>query len=118
VAPQLAFCLKSHIVFTTDGHTLWEDKAKMHSARRQKGRLLFNEEWRDMLFAFLHALCAGKPSVSIALTPSFMLALQPWTNTYQSNFGYNEPKEKDRHNILDTVDYEEQGHEDDEVDHV
>lgn len=118
LTPQLAFCLKSHIVFTTDGHTPWDDKGKMHSARRQKGRLLFNEEWRDLLFAFLHALCSGKPSVTIALSPSFVLSLQPWTNAYQSDFGYNEPKEKDRYNILDADYYEEQEGENDEVDHV
>lgn len=118
LAPQLAFCLKSHIVFTTDGRTPWDDKDKMHSARRQKGRLLFNEEWRDMLFAFLHALCAGKTSAKVALTPSYVLSLQPWTNVYQSDFGYNEPKEKDRHNILDVDYYDEREDEDDEVDHV
>jgi len=99
--PQLAFSLKSHIVFTTDGYNLWDDKAKMHTARRQKGRLFFNEEWRDMLFAFLHALCQKSSSVRIKLSPSFILSLRPWTNVYESDFGYHEPKEKDRYNILD-----------------
>ncbi len=102
LSPQLAFSLKSHIVFTTDGYKLWDDKDKMHSARRQKGRLIFNEEWRDMLFAFLHALCQGRTSVRTRLSPSFVLSLRPWTNIYKSDFGYFEPKEKDRHNILET----------------
>lgn len=101
LTPQLAFSLKSHIVFTTDGYNLWDDNDKMHSARRQKGRLIFNEEWRDMLFGFLHALCLGKNTVQTELSPSFVLTLRPWTNIYTSNFGYNEPKEKDRHNVLD-----------------
>jgi len=101
LSPQIAFGLKSHIVFTTDGFNLWEDKDKMHSARRRKGRLLFNKEWRDLLFAFLHALCREKPSIKTRLSPSFVLSLPPWTNIYKSNFGYYEPKEKDRHNILE-----------------
>lgn len=101
LTPQLAFSLKSHIVFTTDGHNLWEDAAKMHSARRQKGRLIFNEEWRDMLFAFLHALSHGSQTLQTELSPSFTLILSPWTNIYTSDFGYHEPKEKDRHNILE-----------------
>lgn len=101
LTPQLAFSLKSHLVFTIDGFHLWDDKDKMHSARRQKGRLFFNEEWRDMLFAFLHALCQGGTSVKTSLSPSFVLSLGPWTNIYQSDFGYYEPKEKDRHNILE-----------------
>lgn len=101
LTPQLAFSLKSHIVFTTDGYKLWDDAGKMHSARRQKGRLLFNEEWRDMLFAFLHALCRGNKLVRTHLSPAFVLTLRPWTNIYQSDFGYFEPREKDRHNILE-----------------
>lgn len=102
LTPQLAFSLKSHVVFTTDGYNLWDDKDKMHSARRKKGRLMFNEEWRDLLIAFLHALCQGRKSVTTRLSPSFNLTLRPWPNTYQSDFGYYEPKEKDRrHNILE-----------------
>jgi len=101
LTPQLAFSLKSHIIFTTDGFNPWDDKDKMHSARRKKGRLLFNEEWRDLLFAFLHALRQSRKSLGINLSPSYRLSLLPWTNTYQSDFGYIEPKEKDRHGILE-----------------
>jgi len=54
-----------------------------------------------MLIAFLHALCQGGDSVKIQLSPSFELSLKPWTNIYHSDFGYTEPKELDRHNILD-----------------
>lgn len=101
LTPQLAYSLKSHLVFTTDGYKLLDNPDKMHSARRQKGRLFFNEEWRDMLFAFLHGLCGSKKTVRIDISPSFVLALRPWTNIYQSDFGYIEPNEKDRHNILE-----------------
>lgn len=81
LTPQLAFGLKSHILFTTDGMKLWEDKNKMHTARRKKGRRFFNEDWRDLLFAFLHALCKKDSLVRIDLSPSFRLSLKPWTNT-------------------------------------
>ena len=101
LSPQIAFSFKSHIVFTEDGQKLWTDKDKMHSARRKKGRMMFNEDWRDMLIAFLHALCQGGQTVKIQLSPSFELSLNPWTNIYHSDFGYTEPKELDRHNILD-----------------
>ncbi|AAR33884.1 toll/interleukin-1 receptor domain-containing protein [Geobacter sulfurreducens] len=117
ITPQLAFGLKSHIVFTTDGVKLWDDKAKMHTARRRKGRLMFNEEWRDLLFAFLHALCQGGTTVNIMLNPTFELALKPWTNTYHSDFGYIEPKGQDRHDIL-AAEYEYQDREDIDPDEV
>lgn len=118
LTPQLAFSLKSHIIFTTDGCNPWDEKDKMHAARRKKGRLLFNEEWRDMLFAFLHALCRNRKSLGINLSPSFRLSLLPWTNTYQSDFGYIEPKEKDRHSILE-AEYEYYDRDDDiDIDEV
>ena len=112
ISPQLVFSLKSHIVFTTNGVSLWDDKDKMHTARRRKGRLMFNEEWRDLLFAFLHALCWGDAStVNIMLNPTFELTLNPWTNTYYSDFGYLEPKGQDRHDIL-AAEYEYQNQDD------
>lgn len=98
--PYMAFSLKSHIVFTDNGYNPWEDTSKMHSARRKKGRLMFNEEWRDLLFAFLQALCKQDRSITIQISPSFELSMHPWTNLYHTNFGYEEPKEKDRHGIL------------------
>lgn len=116
LSPQTAFSLKSHLVFTHDGQRLWNDKDDMHSARRKKGKRLFNEDWRDMLFAFLHALCADEDKVTIPLSPSFTLELLPWTNRYHSDFGYTEPKEKDRYDILDYD--EESSEEDDDTDLV
>ena len=62
--------------------------------------MLFNEDWRDMLFAFLHALCQDGKTVDIQLSPKFELSLNPWTNRYHSKFGYVEPKEQNRHDIL------------------
>ncbi len=110
--PQLAFSLKSHLVFTTNGYNLWDDVDKMHAARRKKGRLMFNEDWRDMLFAFLHAVYQRDESLKTRLSPSFVLQLRPWTNIYKSEFGYTEPKEKNRHNILE-AEYEYHEREDD-----
>lgn len=100
LSPQIAFSFKSHIIFTEDGQRPLSDKDKMHSARRKKGRMLFNEDWRDMLFAFLHALCQDGKTVDIQLSPKFELSLNPWTNRYHSKFGYVEPKEQNRHDIL------------------
>ncbi|AJY70312.1 hypothetical protein RW64_12335 [Geobacter sulfurreducens] len=78
---------------------------------------MFNEEWRDLLFAFLHALCQGGTTVNIMLNPTFELALKPWTNTYHSDFGYIEPKGQDRHDIL-AAEYEYQDREDIDPDEV
>lgn len=111
-SPSSAFNLKSHIVFTSNGFDVWEDQAKMHTHRRRKGRRFFNEEWRDMLFAFLHGLKRDE-KIELALNGEFTLSMEPWTKVYQSDFGYYEPKDKDRQNILD--DYQEDEEEEDRI---
>ena len=100
--PMLSYSLKSHIIFTVDGFNAWEDKAKMHSHRRSKGKRLFNAEWRDMLLAFLHSLLDNEAQIKIALNNSFIFDMQTLPVMYRSNFGYFEPKSKDRFDILST----------------
>lgn len=101
LTPIIAFSLKSHITFTNNGYKVWDDKDKIHSHRRSKGKKFFNEEWRDMLCAFLHGLKDRHGKIEIELNKSFLLTMEPWTESYWSDFGYFEPKEKDRQSILD-----------------
>ncbi|MDD5451344.1 MAG: toll/interleukin-1 receptor domain-containing protein [Desulfovibrionales bacterium] len=104
--PLLSFSLKSHIIFTTDGFKAWDDKDKMHTHRRAKGKRLFNAEWRDMQLSFLHSLRDSDGDINIGLNNSFLLQMQPLPVMYWSDFGYFEPKSKDRFDIL-SVCYEE-----------
>lgn len=105
--PNVCFSLKSHIVFTNDGCNLWEDKAKSHANRRKKGKNYFNEVWRDLLIAFLHGLKGDKDKIAIRLNSQFTLELDTFTKMYWSDFGYMEPREKNRHGILAVKDDEE-----------
>lgn len=98
--PVLSYSLKSHIVFTVDGFNAWDDKAKMHSHRRSKGKRLFNAQWRDMLLAFLHGLLDKEGHINMALNDSFIFEMQTLPVMYRSGFGYFEPKSKDRFDIL------------------
>ena len=105
--PHVAFSLKNHITFTNDGVHVWEDKNKIHTHRRSKGKRFFNEEWRDLMIAFLHGLKDNMGKIEIALNKDFKLELEPWTIKYSADFGYIEPKNKKRQNALCELDGED-----------
>lgn len=72
--PIFGYSLKSHIIFTSDGFRVWEDKDYLHTHRRKKGKHLYNDEWRDMLFAFLHGL-KKNGKIQIPLNKEFVLEM-------------------------------------------
>ena len=104
--------LKNHLVFTNDGFQIWTDengeieKDKIHRHRRSKGKMFFNEEWRDMLLAFLHGLKNSDGIIEIALAYDFTLQLFPDPLLLWSDFGYYDPKDKTRQGLLSA--YEEE----------
>jgi len=98
--PFVCFSLKSHILFSDDGFNIWEDDSRLHAARRSKGRRWFNEEWRDLLMAFLGSLAEGKNKVQVKLAENFLLELPLLTKDFYADVGYDEPETKERLNIL------------------
>jgi hypothetical protein len=103
--PHLCYSLKAHIVFSDDGQTIWESKKKLHRARRTKGKNFFNEDWRMLMLAFLHALAENK-SIRVPLTEEDTLELPTCTMSFESRIGYDEPQE---HGRLVPLDYHEDG---------
>lgn len=118
VTPILGFYLKSHITFTDDGFKVWKnengeiDKNKISSHRRKKGKLFYNEEWRDMFLAFLHGLKNGDGLIIIPLSAGFSLQLFPVPQTFWCDFGYFDPKDKTRQGLLSTYRDDDENEED------
>jgi hypothetical protein len=110
--PFLAFSLKSHLAFTEKGFEAWEDKDKIHTHRRSKGKRLFNEEWRDMFLGFVNAIKDKEGEIKIALNNDFILKMDPSPMLFWADFGYFEPKSVDRQDVLNQ--YEEETDEDEE----
>jgi len=98
--PFVCYSLKSHILFSDDGFNIWKDDARLHSARRSKGKKWFNEEWRDQLMALINSLANGKNKVKIKLEDNFILEMPLVTKEFYSDIGYDEPETKERLNIL------------------
>ncbi len=51
--PIIGFALYPHVLFSDDGRNLWEDKGRLHSARRSQCKDWWNAVWRDRIMAFL-----------------------------------------------------------------
>jgi hypothetical protein len=119
LSPILGFYLKSHLVFTDDGFKVWKnengeiEKDKIHSHRRSKGKMFFNEEWRDMFLAFLHGLKNKDGLIIIPLSCDFNFELFPSPEMFWTQFGYYDPKDKTRQGLMST--YDEDEHENDDL---
>ena len=115
--PVLGFSLKNHLTFTNDGLNVWKneknevDKDKIHRERRKKGKRLFNEEWRDLLLAFLSAL-KKNDKIAINLSSKFTLEMPFYPEKFWADFGYFDPKDKTRHGLLSMYDFEDENDED------
>lgn len=113
LSPVLAFSLKSHITFTTDGFNVLKndknetDSNKIHSQRRSKGKRMFNEEWRDLFLAFIDAL-KKDDRIEIGLSSNFTLEMPITSQIYWADFGYFDPKDKTRQGLLSVYEFEEE----------
>ena len=91
--PFVGFSLKSHLIFTTDGFRIIDDSKKAHSYRRKKGKRFFNEEWRDMMLAFLQYLKDEDNEIKIIVTKNGdTLQMKEWPEKFWSEIGYHDPK--------------------------
>ncbi|MBS1537680.1 MAG: toll/interleukin-1 receptor domain-containing protein [Bacteroidetes bacterium] len=117
LSPVLAFSLKSHITFTTDGFNVLKndknetDSSKIHSQRRAKGKRMFNEEWRDLILAFIDAL-KREDLIEIALSSNYTLEMPNTTQIYWADFGYFDPKDKTRQGMLSVYEFDDENSED------
>lgn len=68
--PFVGFCVRSHVLFTSDGHTLWDDKQRLHKARRSQCALWWNPKWRDLMLAAMSHLSGGCETISIPIAPN------------------------------------------------
>jgi hypothetical protein len=104
--PYLGFNVRSHIVFTSDGINALEDKELIHSYRRKKGKRMFNEEWRDLLLAFISNFKRDN-LISVNVSENDTLIMKNTVELFWSDYGYLDPKDLTRQGIFTYEDDEE-----------
>jgi len=107
LSPYLGFNVRSHIVFTTDGLKPLEDKELIHSHRRKKGKRMFNEEWRDLMLAFISSFKNKYNQISINVSDSDKLIMKNNVELFWSKYGYFDPKDLTRQSIFTYEDEED-----------
>ncbi len=98
--PFVCYSLKSHLIFTSDGFKKWSDDSTMFSARRKKGKRMFNREWRDFLMTTLHSLKDEEGKIFTVIHDNHLLEMMPYTISFQSDFDYKEPTKTSRLGLL------------------
>jgi hypothetical protein len=56
---------RTHVVFTTDGKTLVDNKDHMHAMRRRFCKSWWNDRWRDLLLAYATWLANGEDTIEL-----------------------------------------------------
>jgi len=114
VHPTLAYIFKSHVLFTSDGTTLWESKKRLAAARRSQCKAWWNDEWRDRTLAAATYLCDGADNITIKLGSAASLSIPPSPLLFCSPVSYIDPqllKFTEDEEIVD--DYGRDSHDDD-----
>ena len=100
LSPYLGFSVKSHLVFTTDGIYTLGDKEQIHSYRRKKGKRMFNEEWRNLLLAFISSIKDSDGTIGINVSNTAKFIMKKNVELFWSDFGYIDPKDSMRQSIF------------------
>lgn len=98
--PFLCYSVKTHVLFSDDGLTIWDSDSKLHSARRDKCKWWHNAEWRDILLAYLFSIGNTNGILEIPLTRQFNLKVSCLPVIFNSTVGYIEPINFDRMFLL------------------
>ena len=89
--PYEGIIFRAHLLFTDNNNTPISDNRQI-TARRSKGRLFFNNEWRNMLQAAIYSYAEGKDNIVLNLCcNSNVLIIESRPYTFSSEKGYIEP---------------------------
>ena len=93
--PYIGVSVKSHLVFTQDGYKPEKSQTKQHSYRRNKGKNFFNEEWRDLLLAFIFSLRNDNGNIELVVNKvGDKLVMNNRPEWFWSDYGYQDPSKK------------------------
>ena len=110
VYPLPALIIKTHVIFSDDGYTPWDNKARMHRTRRSQCKNWWNPEWRDRMLATLYWLSDEKGVIEIALGEGITVRVPNLPVTFYSPVFFHDPMKEQ------ILDYEEMPYVDEEPD--
>jgi len=109
--PFVGFNLKSHVLFTNDGFTLWDDKDRLHKARRNQCSMWWNPKWRDLLLATMSHLSGGAKTIPVEIAPEQTIEVEIHPLQFTAPVTFQDhplPEEADAVTTDDTEDDDEE----------
>ena len=109
--PFVGFSLKSHVLFTNDGFTLWDDKDRLHKARRNQCSMWWNPKWRDLLLATMSHLSGGAKTIPVEIAPEQTIEVEIHPLQFTAPVTFQDhplPEEADAVTTDDTEDDDEE----------
>lgn len=91
--PKILFMVKSHVLFSDDGRTIWEDDKKLLAARAGQCKNWWNPAWRDRLLGTMAWLGDGGESIALALGGDARINVSTRPTTHVSPVSYLDPGE-------------------------
>lgn len=93
--PARAYAAKPHVVFSSDGQTIWESDRRLHRARRSECKNWWNAEWRDRILAAMAWLAGEDQEVILPISADLHLSIAPSPLTLTSPVSFADPDQVD-----------------------
>jgi hypothetical protein len=74
--PFIGYVMKPHVLFSSDGKTIWDSPDRLHAARRSQCKQWWNDKWRDMIAAAVENLADESGEIRFSTGTSGNLTLQ------------------------------------------
>ena len=103
--PKLVFTIYPHVLFSDDGFKIWDDKKKLHKARRRYCNLWWNEEWRDKIIHSIKWLAENKPFFEIKMGSNVSIKVLSSPLKFKSPISYRVPSKVIK---IEEVEFEEE----------
>jgi hypothetical protein len=117
VYPDLAFIIKPHVLFSSDGVHLWDSKPRLHAARRSQCKDWWNADWRDRILATMHWLANADGQIELLLGTTSQALVSSRPLNFDSPDSYLDPEPSPSTDEVDVIEFDEVDDlEDDSVD--
>jgi hypothetical protein len=91
VYPLIGYMVKPHVLFSEDGKEVWDDKERIHKARRTQCRDWWNRVWRDRILASLAWLAESDDCFVISVPGNSAIEVSLKPVEFVSPLSYTEP---------------------------
>jgi hypothetical protein len=88
--PVFGFMIKLHVLFSSDGSTIWEGKDRLARARRSQCKDWWNDRWLDLTLAGASFLAAGGESIRLQVGSESFLEVDARPLLLTSPISYDE----------------------------